>query len=82
VFASCDYETLYRTTRESELESKELLLEFERNNPNTLKGGNIDSIINSGHRKRHEGQKDSMLAKLEEKKRLVEKPQSSDTLVR
>ncbi|MCL2024129.1 MAG: DUF6036 family nucleotidyltransferase [Oscillospiraceae bacterium] len=77
VFASGDYETLYHTTRESELESKELLLEFEQNYPNALKGGDIGSIINSGQRKRREGQKDSMLAKLEEKKRLVEKTKQS-----
>ena len=82
VFSSGDYETLYRTTRESELESKELLLEFERNYPSTLKGENINSIIQSGQLKRREGQKDSMLAKLEEKKRIVEKTkQSPDALV-
>ena len=81
VFASGDYETLYRATCESELESKKLLLEFERNYPNTLNGENIDSILNAGRGKRREGQKDSMLAKLEEKKQLVEKnKQSLDTI--
>jgi len=78
VFASGDYETLYRATRASELESKELLLEFEQKYPNALKGENIDSIINSGKRKRREGQKDSMLAKLEEKKQLAERTKQSN----
>jgi hypothetical protein len=72
VLAAGDYGDLYRHTRESELESKELLLAFERKYPNTLKGENIDSIIHAV-RERREGQKESMLAKLEEKKRRVDK---------
>ncbi|MCL2153778.1 MAG: DUF6036 family nucleotidyltransferase [Oscillospiraceae bacterium] len=81
VFASGDYEALYRITRESELESKELLLEFEQKYPNKLNGENIDSIINAWQIKRHEEQKDTMLAKLAEKKRVVEKNnQSPDTI--
>ena len=66
-------EALYRTLCESERESKELLLEFGQKYPYTLKGENIDSIINAGRSKRSEGHKDSMLAILEVKKRDVEK---------
>jgi hypothetical protein len=74
VFTTDDYETLYRQTRESEVESKELLLEFERDYPNTLKSENIDSIINAGRRKRAASpQKDSLLARLEEAKAEQEK---------
>ena len=80
VFASSDFETLYRTTLESELESRELLLEFEQKYPNTLKDENIDRIINAEKRIRREGRKDSMLAKLEEKKRIMGAKQSPETI--
>jgi len=64
IFATEEYETLYQRIRNNELESKELLLEFDRLYPNTLKGENIDSVISSGRQKRRE----AFLAELEEKK--------------
>ncbi|MDR1157825.1 MAG: hypothetical protein LBK75_05890 [Oscillospiraceae bacterium] len=51
-FTSGDYEKLYRESRESEKLSKEILVEFERDYPNTLKGENIDDIIEQAKRKR------------------------------
>ena len=70
VFAESDYETLYQLTRESEQESREFLLEFDHKYPNTLKGENIDSIIEQMKQKRDTVQKkDSLLDRLEEAKR-------------
>jgi hypothetical protein len=68
VFTTSDYEALYQKAREGEIESKELLLEFDRRNPKILKGENINDIINSERRKRLDDKKAAMLAKLEDKK--------------
>ena len=38
-------EKLYEEVREKERESKELILEFDKEHPNTLKGENITTII-------------------------------------
>jgi len=51
-FDSGDYEKLYLSSRESEQQSKEILLEFERDYPGELKGENIDAIIEKAKRKR------------------------------
>jgi hypothetical protein len=67
IFEIGDYEALYCQVRDSELESRELLVEFEQKYPGVLKSENINDIIHSGRR----GQKSSMLARLEEKKNLV-----------
>jgi hypothetical protein len=73
VFADGDYRALYQHARENELESKELLLEFEQKYPNTLKGENIDGVIERMKQKRDSvPNKDSLLARLEEAKREVE----------
>jgi len=73
VFTDGNYEELYQSVRESELESRELLLEFERDYPNMLKDENIDGIIEQLKRKRDAAHKeDSLLAKLEEAKRNTE----------
>jgi len=45
VFKSGNYEMLYEEVREKERESKELILEFDKEHPNTLKGENISTII-------------------------------------
>lgn len=71
VFAVGDYESLYKYTRKSELDSKELLLEFERKYPNVMKNEDIDGILSTSRYRNSGVQKESMLAKLEEKKRLV-----------
>ena len=76
-----DYEPLYREIRDSEIEAKELLIEFDGEYPNLIKGENIDNILNSLKRKQDTGQKQSLLGKLEEKRRLadaVETDQSND----
>jgi hypothetical protein len=70
VFAIGDYEALYQRTRDSELESRELLLEFDRSYPGKLTGGNISEIVSSARRKQG-NRKDFMLSLLEEKKRLA-----------
>ena len=51
-FASGDYEKLYNESRENEKLSKEILVEFERDYPNTLKGENISGIIERAKQKR------------------------------
>jgi len=45
VFKNGNYEKLYKEVREKERESKELILEFDKEHPNTLKGENISTII-------------------------------------
>jgi hypothetical protein len=66
IYANEDYEPLFKRIRESELESKELLLEFEGDYPNTLKAENIDGIIEQMKRKRNTAQpKESLLTRLE-----------------
>ena len=67
-----DYEPLYREIRDSETEAKELLLEFNSEYPNLLKGENIDIILDSLRRKHDTGHKESLLGKLQEKKRLAD----------
>jgi hypothetical protein len=59
-FANGDYEKLYNESRESEKLSKEILVEFERDYPNTLKSENINAIIERAKQKRAAAQgKDS-----------------------
>ena len=52
VYAECNYEALYQSTNENEVESKALLLEFEQKYPNTLKGENIDTILEQARKRR------------------------------
>jgi hypothetical protein len=56
-FASGDYEKLYNESRESERLSKEILVEFEQDYPNTLKGENISGIIAIAKQKRAAAEK-------------------------
>jgi hypothetical protein len=58
-FVGGDYEKLYRESRRSEKLSKEILVEFERDYPNTLKGENMDDIIRRAKQKRAMQEKDS-----------------------
>jgi len=51
-FASGDYERVYREIRESEWQSKEILLDFGRDYPNELNEDNIGSVIERAKRKR------------------------------
>ena len=51
-FENGDFENLYRRSREDEIEAKELLVDFEENNPNTLKTENIDSVLEMMKQKR------------------------------
>ena len=69
VFDDGNYEALYQSTRKSELESKELLLEFEQEYPHALKTENIDRLIEKMKRKSSAApEKDSLLARLKEAK--------------
>jgi hypothetical protein len=74
VFAAGDYEALYRRTRDGEIESQEILTDFERRYPGQLKGESIDGILQARQRKREDGQREAMLALLEEKKRAALHP--------
>ncbi|MCL2158856.1 MAG: DUF6036 family nucleotidyltransferase [Oscillospiraceae bacterium] len=73
IFSEESLEELFKHTRESELESKELLLEFERKYPKILKNENIGSIIEN-MRQKHEtaSTKKYLLGKLEKAKREVD----------
>ena len=71
LFELKDYEPLYRQIRDSEIAAKELLLEFGNEYPNFLKGENVDTILDSLKRKHETGDKESLLGKLEEKRRLT-----------
>ena len=79
-----DYEPLYRQIRDSEIEARELLLDFDSEYPNLIKGKNIDTILDSLKHKHDTGQKKTLLSKLEEMKRLinaVERPKDKSTPV-
>lgn len=47
-----DYEKLYNQSREDEKEAKEMLVDFQQQNPNMLKTENIDSVLEQIKRKR------------------------------
>ncbi|MCL2158673.1 MAG: DUF6036 family nucleotidyltransferase [Oscillospiraceae bacterium] len=51
-FASGDYETLYLQHRESEMQSHEILTNFEKSYPGELKNENIDMILEQAKRKK------------------------------
>ena len=51
-FTDGDYERVYREIRENEKQSKEILLDFEKDYPNTLKEENIGSILEKAKQRR------------------------------
>jgi hypothetical protein len=51
-YTSGDYEKLYFESLEYEKQSRKILLEFEQDNPNTLKSEMIHSIIEDAKKKR------------------------------
>lgn len=51
VFSSGDYERLYNEAREHEEQAKNILLDFQKTNPDGLKGENINEIIEQARRK-------------------------------
>jgi len=52
IFASKNYELIYREIKENEIQMKEILLDFERDYPNVLKEENITSILEKAKMKR------------------------------
>jgi len=52
IFINGDYEDIYNKIRENEIQSKNILLDFERDYPDTLKEENIESILEQAKRKR------------------------------
>jgi len=55
VFKSGDFEKLYNDTRESEIESRKVLIDFENQYPDALKNGNdVNSFLESVQRKKSE----------------------------
>ena len=78
IFETSDFEALYLRVRGSELKSKELLLEFERDHPGKLTDENIGSVLRSAQRGGKYEHKKSILALLEEKKRLVNEAKQSE----
>ena len=51
-FESEDYKTLFLQNRESEQQSKEILLDFEKTYPGELKTANIDAVLEKARKKR------------------------------
>jgi hypothetical protein len=51
-FESGEYEKLYHNSRESERQSKEILVDFDKAYPGELKGENVDTIIEKAKQKR------------------------------
>jgi len=51
-FENGDFENLYKQSREAEKEAKEILIEFEKEYPHTLKTENIDAVLEQMKRKR------------------------------
>jgi len=52
IFASKNYELIYREIKENEIQAKEILLDFERDYPNELKEENITLILEKAKKKR------------------------------
>jgi hypothetical protein len=50
-FENGDYEQIYNEIRKNEKQAKEILLKFEKDNPNTLKGEDINSILEKARSK-------------------------------
>ena len=78
ILAEGNYEELYRSTRESELKSREFLLEFERKHPNTLTDKNIDCVIEQMKMKRDTIHKKDPLLDILEKMELEAGKNSQD----
>lgn len=55
---SGNYEAMYNESLKNEQQSKEILLDFEKNYPDTLKEENIDSILEQAKRKRQKDRGD------------------------
>lgn len=55
---SGNYEAMYNESLKNEQQSKEILLDFEKNYPDTLKEENIDSILEQAKRKRQKDRDD------------------------
>ena len=73
IFADGNYEALYQRTRDTELESREFLLEFEQKHPKMLKNESIDGIIERMKQNRYSvPKKDPLLSRLQEAKREAE----------
>ena len=51
-FEKCDFENLYNKSREDEKVAKEVLIEFEKEYPHTLKTENINVVLEQMKRKR------------------------------
>ena len=56
-YSTGDLEALYRTIRDNEVKSKEVLLEFEEQYPGQLRGENINEILETAKRKREAARK-------------------------
>jgi len=57
-YESGDFESVYRDIRKSEVESKEILLDFIGKHQGTLNSDNIDAILEEAKTKRREGGQD------------------------
>jgi len=53
-FAVCDFEQVYNEIRESEKQSKDILLDFDKSYPGKLSGDNIEYVLEKARQKRLE----------------------------
>ena len=53
-FANGDFESVYETIRQYEIQVKNVLLDFNRDNPDAMKEENIDMILEKARHKRQE----------------------------
>jgi hypothetical protein len=60
-FSTGDLHSLYRTIRDNEVKSKEVLLEFDERYPSQLRGENINAILDAAKRKLKESPKKESL---------------------
>ena len=75
-FAGGDYETLFLQNRESEHQSKEILLDFDKTYPGALNAENIDTILEQARQKREQ---DTPLSISERMKKYQEIIKNKDT---
>ncbi|MDR0963850.1 MAG: hypothetical protein LBM60_04455 [Clostridium sp.] len=57
-FEDGDYEKLFLQNRESEAQSKNILLDFDKNYPGALKAENLDVVLEQAKRRKEKGKSD------------------------
>jgi hypothetical protein len=58
-FADGDYEKLFLQNRKSEVQSKNILLDFDKDYPGALKADNIDEVLEQAKRRKEKGKSEN-----------------------